>query len=272
MRQSLSSGGPAGEPTRDPLPLHALTGWCCQAAGGQPAWAESAAAAWMLLYASAHLFDSVQDGDPPDRWWRSLGSGAAINVACGLLSSAWAVLAEIRSAWGRSVQQDFARTVLQMGSGQHQDLTVQQPRLDAAWAIAEAKSGAFFALACRSGARIAGADPATIQRYGEYGTNLGLMIQLADDAADLRAAPESNQLPVLPVAYCLETAAWRQPRGPGSDRQLQRMLSNDSTSLYLMTKLALFRARGIEALRAAAARPPAATELEQLLIRLDPCL
>ncbi len=236
------------------------------------------AAAWLLLYASAHLFDSVQDGDPPDKWWSTLGSGVAINVACGLLTSAWAVLSEIEAGWIRSVRIDFAHTILRMGSGQHLDLTASQPSLEKAWQLAEAKSGAFFALACRSGARVAGAPPAHVDRYGDYGLNLGLMMQIADDAADLQAAPETFQAPALPVAYSLETASPRDRQHmarsleTGSDRvgreQLQATLARNGTALYLSTKLAQFRARGVAALENASARRPAADRLLSLLEQL----
>lgn len=278
MRQSLSPGASEDSQTssiRTPLPLASLAGWCSQAAGAAPEDADPVSAAWLLLYASAHLFDSVQDGDPPDEWWSALGSGAAINVACGLLTSAWAILSDIEAVWIRPVRTDFSHTILRMGSGQHLDLTASQPSLDTAWRVAEAKSGAFFALACRCGARVAGARPAEVDLFGKYGLNLGLMIQIADDASDLQAAPEAFQAPALPVAYSLETASPRERQHmarsletgsslTGRD-QLQATLARNGTALYFSTKLAQFRARGAAALEIAGARPPAADRLLSLL-------
>lgn len=257
-----------------------LPGWCCQAAGGDPRETEAVSAAWLLLYASAHLFDSVQDGDAPDEWWRELGSGAALNVACGLLASAWSVLAGIDRPWIDAVRQDFAHTVLQMGSGQHADLTARRLSLEAAWSIARAKSGAFFALACRAGARVAGAPQPSLEQYAEYGLSLGLMVQIADDASDLQAQDGMLQPAAFPLAFAWETASPQDVRllaqavkaqyDRGDRRRLRRMLDHNGTSLYLSAKLAQLRTRGIRALEAASAQPPAKEKLSQLLHSLDP--
>lgn len=280
MRQSLSPGTTATTPSADAPPLHALCELCCQAAGGRGPDSRPVSAAWMLLYASAHLFDSVQDGDPPDEWWSGLGNGPAINVACGLLTSAWAVLGRVECGWIDAVRTDFAHTVLQMGSGQHLDLTSSRLSLERAWSVAEAKSGAFFALACRSGARVAGAPTDQVRHYGAYGMNLGLMLQVADDVDDLSSPWDPTTSPPLPVAYSLETAnqpdqvALARSLGFSTDRvarrKLQRMLSHNGVTLYLSTKLAEFRLRGLEALQAAVPRPPASEQLTKLILSLDP--
>lgn len=280
MRQSLSPERRTSAPAGTSLPLHSVAGWCCEAAGGAASQAERVTAAWLLLYVSAHLFDSVQDGDPPDERWAGLDSSAATNLACGLLASAWAVVAELEGERSSLIRQDFAHTVLRMSSGQHSDLTKGQLSLDQAWAVAEAKSGAFFALACRSGARIAGASEQVAQHYGEYGLNLGLMIQVADDVDDLQAGNEFASAPPLPMAYSLATAApqahhslvslWQQSSHRTQSGQIQQLLAHNGASLYLAAKLAQFRQRGLRSLQAAAAAPPARGKLAGLLSSLDP--
>jgi len=254
MRLSLSSGN---DPGGDAPPRHSwlsLPGLCCQAAGGNPHEADGVAAAWVLLYTAAHLFDSVQDDDPADPWWQSLGPGPAINVATGLLTSAWLVLAElgIHRPVVQQLIQDFQQTVLLMASGQHLDLTDMRPSLQAAWAIAEVKSGAFFGLACRSGARLAGAPQQVTDQYGEYGFNLGLIVQIGDDLEDIRAG---RAVPSLPVAYSMEMAL-------GAD--------DSGVRLYLATKLAQFRARALESLHAAGGAQPAKDQLAELICSLVP--
>jgi len=254
MRLSLSSGtAQAGEAP----PRHswiALPGLCCQAAGGDPLEAESVAAAWVLLYTAAHLFDSVQDGDPADPWWQALGPGPAINVATGLLTSAWLVLAQldVPRTVAQQLIQDFQRTVLRMASGQHLDLTEPRPSLKTAWAIAEAKSGAFFALACRSGARLAGSPQPIADLYSKLGFNLGLIVQIGDELEDIRAG---RPAPPLPVAYCMEMAL-------GAD--------DGGAELYLATKLAQFRARALHSLDAAGGAQPAKGQLAELISALVP--
>ena len=254
MRLSLSSGTAQ---SGDPPPRHSwlsLPGLCCQAAGGDPHAADRVAAAWVLLYTAAHLFDCVQDGDPADPWWQALGPGPAINVATGLLTSAWLVLAQlgVHRPVVQQLIQDFQQTVLQMASGQHVDLTDPQPSLHTAWTIAEAKSGAFFALACRSGARLAGAPQAASEHYAEYGLNLGLIVQIGDELEDLHAG---RSAPPLPVAYCREMAL-------GAD--------DGGAQLYLATKLAQFRARALDSLDAAGGAQPAKDQLAELICSLVP--
>lgn len=212
------------------------------------------AAAWVLLYTAAHLFDSVQDGDPADPWWQALGPGPAINVATGLLTSSWLVLGElgIQRQVVQQLVQDFQQTVLRMASGQHLDLTDPRPSLRGAWAIAEAKSGTFFGLACRSGSRLAGAPQPMTDLYGEYGFNLGLIVQIGDDLEDIRAG---RPAPPLPVAYCREMAL-------GAD--------DGGAQLYLATKLAQFRARALNSLEAAGGAQPAKDQLAELICALVP--
>lgn len=277
MRQSLFSAQAGAESERSPLPLLRLPGWCCEAVGGDPDEAEPVAAAWILLYASAHLFDAVQDGDLPDPWWRELGRGVPLNAACALLASAWSVLLRSDRPWTAPVRQDFADTVLLMASGQHADLSGGPLSLERAWEIAAAKSGAFFALATRSGARIGGAEAGALEHFAEFGTNLGLMIQVADDAADLQSDFADLARSGLPIAYARATAPPSvQPRlarmveAQYDQRDLHDMLDRNGTALYLTAKLAQLRARGVRALHAAAARPPARERLCQMLLSLDP--
>lgn len=277
MRQSLFSAQSGADSERSPLPLLRLAGWCCEAAGGDPDDAEPVAAAWLLLYASAHLFDAVEDGDSPDAWWRELGRGVPLNAACGLLASAWSVLLRIDRPWIMPVRRDFADSVLRMASGQHADLSDGPLSLERAWEIAAAKSGVFFALAARAGARVAGAEAAALEHFAEFGANLGLMIQVADDAADLQSEYADPARSGLPIAYARATAPpsvqpllARMVEAKYDRHDLHDMLDRNGTSLYLTAKLAQFRARGIRALHAAEARPPARDRLCQLLLFLDP--
>ncbi len=280
MRQSLLAG--EGQPEA-PSPRRSwlsLPGLCCRAAGGNPEDADGIAAAWVLLYTAAHVLDSIQDRDPPEHWWAELGEGPATNVATGLLTTAWVVLDRIEADRGsvRRVIEDFHSTVLWMASGQHLDLTISELTPDKAWAIAEAKSGAFFALACRSGARVAGAAEATAEHYGRYGINLGLIVQIGDDMEDL---VRSQNFPPLAVAYCLETASPKararlrtlmqaSAAGPSPQVEAARILTASGAPLYLGTKLLQFQSFALESLDASGAEPTASKELAALVRALAP--
>ena len=280
MRQSLLAdphGAPASRAQRPPwlrLPL-----LCCQAAGGDPGLAEPAAAAWVLLYAAAHLLDSTQDGDPPEAWWEPLGPGPASNVATGLIATSALLLGSGPRPADDRLTQDFFQTVLQMSSAQHFDLTVPTPSLDDCWRMAEAKSGAFFGLACRAGARAAGIDEALVSHYSTYGVSLGLLVQIGDDLGDLaaveRGKPGHGQL-ALPVAYfqsvgspAAQEALLRglqgSQGGPSADPVVIDLLGEAGTGLYLRAKVHQFRQRGAAALRLGARPSAALSELLELL-------
>ena len=282
MRQSLlaqSGAAPAGGARRPPwlrLPL-----LCCQAAGGDPHLAEPAAAAWVLLYAAAHLLDSIQDGDPPEAWWEPLGSGPASNVATGLIATCSLLLTsgpEPHPSQDLLIQ-DFFQTVLQMSSAQHFDLTVPSPSLDDCWRMAKAKSGAFFGLACRAGARAAGIDEALVSHYSTYGVSLGLLVQIGDDLGDL-AAVKSGQpghgLLALPMAYFMAVAspAAREKMlqsKRATNGQLEpapgviELLESSGAGLYLMASVHELRQKAACALGLAAQPATAFQELLELL-------
>ena len=247
---------------------------CCQAAGGNPSLAEPAATAWALLYAAAHLLDSTQDGDPPEAWWEPLGPGPASNVATGLIATSALLLTS-----GNLLVEDFFQTVLQMSSAQHLDLTVCSPSLEESWRIAEAKSGAFFGLACRAGARAAGIDEALVSHYSTYGVCLGLLVQIGDDLGDLEAVKSGQsghgQL-ALPVAYfqsvgspadqeALLRGLQGSEGGPSADLVVIDLLGEAGAGLYLRAKVHQFRQRGAAALRLGAQPSATVNELLQLL-------
>jgi geranylgeranyl pyrophosphate synthase len=272
MRQSLQA--PALEGAARP-PWLRLPLLCCQAAGGDPALAEPAAAAWALLYAAAHLLDSVQDGDPPEPWWEALGPGPASNVATGLIAATALVLTSgsCQPAPDRRLLEDFFRTVLRMCSAQHLDLTRSSAPLEDCWRMAEAKSGAFFGLACRSGARAAGIDEPRLSHYSSYGTCLGLLIQIGDDLSDLSALGTGTcgrgRL-ALPLAYCRSVdppTAGRAlpPHSAEGERQLLDVLESTGASLYLAARVHQLRRAGAGALQLAAEPSASVDSLLELI-------
>lgn len=161
-------------PPSDDVPsLRSLAGLCCAAAGGVPEDAESFTMAWWQLYAALHVLDSVEDGDVVDAPWSQWGPGPAINVSTGLIASVGIALGELERTTthqaAHAIRDDVFRTLLRMAAGQHADLTLHEPTLEQCWRIAEAKSGIFFALACRSGAQLATAMAETMADFGELG-------------------------------------------------------------------------------------------------------
>ncbi len=282
LRSAFVLGGsPAA---RNNLPLGLLVALCCEAAGGEPQHAEWVTAAWRLLGEAAHLLDALEDGDGGIEP-HPFNPAQSLNMATGLMTSASLALSLIQDPeTALSISQDFYRTGLRMCAGQHADLTENEPTLDRCWRIVEAKSGAFFALACRAGARLAGNDSLQIESFSEFGRHLGILVQIGDDINGLwPSAGERSDLAAgkrsLPVAYAmqvfpasrretlrglLETAQGEQ----GAEAEARRLIIESGAVLYLYAEAERHRQEGRLALERGATPSPAQAALLMLLNRL----
>lgn len=199
MRVLIPEPGELTDSHRNPGEWVSLPGLCCLAAGGKLEATREISAAWLLIYTAAHVVDTIEDGDEDPVINKLGGMGAAINAANGLFLSAVDHLHSLQlksypDILAAEITSDFLATILVMTSGQHLDLTISQLNLDLWWRIAEAKSGSFFSLACRSGARFGESDANAIQAFSEYGFHLGVMLQILDDLADFQILMKSNEL------------------------------------------------------------------------------
>ena len=273
--------------------LTLLPGLCCQAAGGDPLWADDVAAAWFLFYAAAHIMDSIEDQDQPDPWWADLGRGAAINAATGLYFSASLALNNLLKhaatrASATEVITDFNHNFLVMCSGQYRDLVSPMPTLEQYWENAAAKSGAFFSLACRSGARLATDDALRVRMFSRFGHHIGLLVQILDDLEDMHPVqrldlpgrqPELGHS--LAVVYALsvypppEQARLRDLLATarhdlGAAQEALTLIDQSGAALYMAAEIERHHRQAVEALEQAAPQPPAGEALLTLLQKLNP--
>jgi geranylgeranyl pyrophosphate synthase len=289
MRQALVSGQAKSEETGQILPRWvSLPILSCQAAGGEAHFAFPLAAAWWLFNRAAHLMDSVEDGDEPEEWWASLGPGAAINVASGLFFSAAQLLGclsneDLPENTAIQVSEDFYRSFLVMSSGQHQDLINPYPGLEKYWQIAEAKSGSFFALACRAGARLATQDPKILEAFSTFGLHLGLIVQILDDLEDFRSGDGENIVAhfaeknySLPVVYALEMypssqrsrlkAALGAAVGDAEEARIAwDLIEQSGAALYLLAELENHQKMALAALEGIVPESPELVHLMTLI-------
>jgi geranylgeranyl diphosphate synthase type I len=238
--------------------LMSLPELCCSAAGGGEQQAHGIAAAWQILYTALHILDAIEDNDRPNGAWAQWGMGPAVNITTGLLASSHEALetlidSGVSAQTARKIRNDFNQTILTMCAGQHNDLTMCQPTLNECWQIAEAKSGHFFALASRSGARLATDDQQVIDGFGQFGFHLGMLIQIGDDLSGLWSTTESfSDLRepdrwTLPVAYAMSTAAPEDRKllatalqaaahDPVAEAQARALIIKTGAILYLMAE------------------------------------
>jgi geranylgeranyl pyrophosphate synthase len=265
-----------------------LPGLCCQAAGGNSRWADDLAAAWFLFYYAADLMDSIQDQDSPDPWWADLGSGPALSVASGLFFTASISLNrlhfdEMTRQKAPFVIDDFYNGLLLMSSGQFLDLVYSEPTLEQFWKNAAAKSGSFFSLACRCGARLASEDPVKLEGYQKFGYHLGILMQILDDLEEWkilqgqdhhgelrdlsRSLPAIYALEVHPPSSCeyLKECLRSIGKRPGALEEARKMINESGAPLYLETEIERHREDALTGLERAAPLSPAGEMLSALL-------
>jgi geranylgeranyl pyrophosphate synthase len=268
-----------------------LPGLCCQAAGGEARLADPVAAAWLLFYAAAHLMDSLEDQDDPDPWWAELGMGSAINVATGLYFSACLALQELNSMpvdsqTARQATGQVLRPFLVMCSGQHQDLIQPPLTLEQYWRIASAKSGAFFAMACQVGARLATSRVEITNGFRQFGLHLGLLLQILDDLQDYKELSESHRLAnprslarSLPAVYVREVGSTQAierfdlllPQAhinPEAVAELIQIIEQHGGVLYLSVELDKHYDLALAGLDSAGAQSPARETLVSAINQL----
>lgn len=265
-----------------------LPGLCCQAAGGNPEWADDLAAAWVLYYSAAHLMDKIQDLDEPDRWWQDLGPGIALSAATGLYFSASMALNQLAlnppaNSAAIDIVDNFNRNLLIMASGQYRELTGPSQTLEQYWARAEAKSGIFFALACRNGARLATSNAGILSGFQIFGNQIGLLIQILDDLEDILPIPgakfpgQRKELAYsLPTVYTL-TVSSSDVRGqlntllgsarsdPVAAQEVIRLINQSGATTYVLFELNRISQEAHKAIHSAALPGEACDQLDELV-------
>lgn len=189
----------------------------CYACGGDPDQVVPIGAAWSLMRLSAKLFDDVEDAEV------TIAVPQTINAALGLVMAALSTLTSLPQSLchGREkgvIAERYTRACVTACGGQHADIAAADAlgSLDPdGWlAIARAKSGAFYGWGAWVGAVVASPDDELAERLWQYGAELGVLLQLADDYDGIWCVDGVSDLvagrPGLPVAYALTAA---EPEG-----------------------------------------------------------
>ena len=179
----VAAGGKRLRPMLVVLAARALDG------GG--ARAHQLAAIIEFIHTSTLLHDDVVDESDLRRGRRTAnalwGNAPSVLVGDFLYSRSFQLMVELDSM---PVMRILADTTNQIAEGEVlQLLHVHNPDTDEAayLRVIERKTAVLFAAATRLGALLSGADDATQQAMHEYGMNLGLAFQIADDVLDYTA-------------------------------------------------------------------------------------
>jgi len=161
---------------------------CSQAVGGRVDAGNTVAAAWYPISIASEILDSVEDKEfIPDHIIPS--PEAATNLATSLIFLAFHSLSSIQDPDEvRRVTRIYSRLGFEATNGQHRDLTTTsatvEQHLSDYWETIILKSGSVFRMATAGGAASGTSDEALIEALGDYGTALGVMLQLLDDCRD----------------------------------------------------------------------------------------
>lgn len=164
--------------------------WCI-GIGGDENQTTGITAAWFLLQLAAYWLDKVEDHELDRISSLSINESTVANLSTGLIFLAQSVLNRLEADDGIDVTTAcdiriaFSESILKVCGGQHIDLARRPLALGDVWASFEQKSGLFFALACYAGARLATNDDADLDSCLEFGKNLGVLFQVADEREDL---------------------------------------------------------------------------------------
>ena len=143
------------------------------------------AAAVELLHNASLVLDDVQDNDEMRRGqasvWRTFGRSQAINLGTFLIAQSTALAARLRG-----ISPLFAATLREATAGQSAeiDFHTATPTLTDYEKMAEAKTGALFALSAKSAATLARLPEDLAATIGSAFARLGAAYQVQDDLAD----------------------------------------------------------------------------------------
>lgn len=241
---------------------------------------------------------------------QATNAGTAL-LACAHLALAELTTVGVEAELISELQREFAQVALAMSAAQHLDLTAWEaldatagttanrrygesavcgdvlslskgPRsavvgeeaslLDRWWEIAAGKSGAFFALGCRAGARL-GASHTAAQPYSDFGYHLGLLLQVLNDSRGLLGQGGARDLGrrlSLPVAYTLAVcpevrSSLLRALDAGDEEEAVAIMGRAGAVHYLLAVAETQRAEAIAALDRAQGDPVAHQALLELL-------
>jgi len=250
------------------LPWLGLPIFTCEALDGDMERVYHVAAGFEVGRIAAGCLDEWQDHDTVDALWQTIGPEQTVNLAVGMIALSFLTVTRladlgVEPALVLALRQEFETTLLHMSAGQHADLS-NDLSLDDYEAVAGAKSGALFRLGCRTGAMVAGASAETVECHGDFGYNLGILVQVWNDVfgmAGLKGKKDAEEQQALPILASKAVGQDLEPGGYQPDS-----IEGQTGQLYAVLQLGILYQRTAEAL----AKCPAAGSLPRLLAEYDP--
>ena len=233
----------------------------CEAISGKYQRALPAAAALQLLKISAEIFDDVEDADSSESLSFRYGNPVAVNVATTFLILSEKAIAGLRT---RGVADNIIIRVIEtIGSyftlacaGQHLDLSAGPGTLlseEDYMNITAMKSASTTECACCVGALLAAENQQLVDKFADFGRNLGISSQIANDIQGITRGNDITKRKItLPVIYALNQtaddkldqfqAAFLDPACPALDAaKIRDLLFSTGAIQYALVKMEYFK-------------------------------
>ncbi|MCB1532647.1 MAG: polyprenyl synthetase family protein [Alphaproteobacteria bacterium] len=168
-----------------------LTLACTSIYGGEMARAHGLSAAVEFIHTATLLHDDVVDESEERRGQKAanliFGNQASVLVGDFLFSRAFQLMTADGSLGILKILSDASAIIAQGEVMQLATTGNLSTTMDDYIEVIKAKTAALFAAACEVGPVIAGADKSAASAMAEYGLNMGIAFQIADDALDYDA-------------------------------------------------------------------------------------
>jgi octaprenyl-diphosphate synthase len=169
--------------------------------GAPPAATANCAACCELLHTATLIHDDVIDDAPTRRGSLTLNSRYGNEIA--VIVGDYVLTLVLKSL---SAERDFGLLEMLLDTAQELGLGVLEEvhnhnnfglDIEKYYTIINYKTAALFSLCCRMGASLGGAEGGAVGLAGEYGTQLGMAFQIADDLLDLTRSELETGKPAL---------------------------------------------------------------------------
>jgi geranylgeranyl pyrophosphate synthase len=257
----------------------------CESFSGSYIKALPAATSIQLLRTAADIFDDIEDADSPTSLSSKYGSSIATNVGTTLIIMAEKTIANLVV---KGVDYSTTIRVLEMinsyyltaCAGQHLDLHFSLETSiseDSYLSIVAMKSASTVECSCRVGALLAGANQKLTDTFGQFGQNLGIASQIADDILGITKKNDIIKCKVtLPVIYALsqtdsenhhqlEQAFHQSHTAAFEPDKIRGLLFSSGAIQYATIKMELYKQRAMDILSSIQEEVPRVEQLWQFL-------
>lgn len=253
-----------------------LTLLCAGACGGDLQTAMPAAVGVELLHNFTLIHDDIEDQSPlrhgRPTLWVKWGIPQAVNAGDALFSIAQLAMLKLAETCGAAVALEasraFNQTCLHLTRGQYLDIAFESDdaiETETYLAMIRGKTAALLAFSSKVGALVAGQNTGIVEKFFDFGENLGLAFQVQDDflgiwgdpavtgksaASDLLAKKKS-----LPVLYGLQhcpdfqTIWGEEPVTTEGVKRMSTLLESCSAKAYVESQAQAFTDLAYNALR-----------------------